>query len=312
MNYFGPYTQRYADLLRVRVLLKHGKIDEVKKMFNGVLAPFLDDDGDIGPLVSALKIVINSVYGMTSASFDNKFKHPKNIDNIVAKRGALFMVDLRFYLEELGYNVIHIKTDSVKVADITEECVQLIHEFGARPEYNYKFDYEDKYSRLALINNAVYICQSDMKKPGKWSATGAEFRDPYVFKRVWTKEKLVDKDFFITKQSKGHIYLGTEFVGKVGSIYASKSGEEALWTTDEENFKYLSETKGHRFKQSENFVFTDIDMDYYDAKAIKGLKKIMKVGDINLIVDDMPKDYIEMLGLDTKADIQEEVFLESA
>ena len=312
MNYFGPYTQRYADLLKVRVLLKHGKIDEVKKMFNGALAPFLDDDGDIGPLVSALKIVINSVYGMTSASFDNKFKHPKNIDNIVAKRGALFMVDLRFYLEDLGYNVVHIKTDSVKVADITDECVQLIHEFGARPEYNYKFDYEDKYSRLALINNAVYICQSNMKKPGKWSATGAEFRDPYIFKRVWTKEELTAKDFFLTKQSKGHIYLGTEFVGKVGSIYASKSGEEALWTTDEENFKYLTGTKGYRFKQSEDFVFTDIDMDYYDAAAIKGLKKIMKVGDINLIVDDMPKDYIEMLGLDTKEDIQEEVILEVA
>ena len=297
MNYFGPYTQRYADLLRVRVLLKHGKVDEVKKMFNGALAPFLNEDGDIGPLVSALKIVINSVYGMTSASFDNKFKHPKNIDNIVAKRGALFMVDLRFYLEDLGYNVVHIKTDSVKVADITDECVQLIHEFGARPEYNYKFDYEDKYSRLALINNAVYICQSSMKKPGKWSATGAEFRDPYIFKRVWTKEELTAKDFFLTKQSKGHIYLGTEFVGKVGSIYASKSGEEALWTTDEENFKYLTGTKGYRFKQSEDFVFTDIDMDYYDAAAIKGLKKIMKVGDINLIVDDIPKDYIEALGL---------------
>ena len=297
MNYFGPYTQRYADLLKVRVLLKHGKIDDVKKMFNGALAPFLNEDGDIGPLVSALKIVINSVYGMTSASFDNKFKHPKNIDNIVAKRGALFMVDLRFYLEDIGYNVVHIKTDSVKVADITDECVQLIHEFGARPEYNYKFDYEDKYSRLALINNAVYICQSSMKKPGKWSATGAEFRDPYIFKRVWTKEELTAKDFFLTKQSKGHIYLGTEFVGKVGSIYASKSGEEALWTTDEENFKYLTGTKGYRFKQSEDFVFTDIDMDYYDAAAIKGLKKIMKVGDINLIVDDMPKDYIEALGL---------------
>ena len=38
----------------------------------------------------------------------------------------------------------------------------------------------------------------------------------------------------------------------------------------------------------------------------------MKVGDINLIVDDMPKDYIEALGLDTKADIQEEVVLEIA
>ena len=65
-DFIGPYTQRYTDLLKVLVLLKHGKIDEVKKMFNGALAPFLNEDGDIGPLVSALKIVINSAYRMTS------------------------------------------------------------------------------------------------------------------------------------------------------------------------------------------------------------------------------------------------------
>lgn len=297
MNYFGPYTKRYADLLDVRIFLKHGEVDRVKKMFDGILAPFLDEGENLGTVVTALKIVINSVYGMTSASFDNKFKHPKNIDNIVAKRGALFMVDLRFYLEDLGYNVIHIKTDSVKVADITDECVDLIHEFGNRPEYNYKFEYEDRYSRLALINNAVYICQSDMKKPGKWSATGAEFRDPYIFKRVWTKEKIEDKDFMITKQSKGHIYLGNEFVGKVASIYASKTGEEALWTSDEENFKYVTGTKDFKFRKDTDFVFTDVDMLYYDKKAIDALKKIIKVGDINIIVDEIPSDYKEFLDI---------------
>ena len=106
MNYFGPYTQRYADLLKVRVLLKHNKIDEVKQMFDGVLAPFLDNPEYLKPLVTALKIVINSVYGMTSAKFDNKFKHPDNVDNIVAKRGALFMVDLKFAIEEQGYKSV--------------------------------------------------------------------------------------------------------------------------------------------------------------------------------------------------------------
>lgn len=63
----------------------------------------------------ALKIPINSVYGMTSARFDNKFKDPRNIDNIVAKRGSLFMIDLKHFVQEQGFVVAHIKTDSIKI-----------------------------------------------------------------------------------------------------------------------------------------------------------------------------------------------------
>lgn len=294
MNYFGPYTQRYADLLKVRVLLKHNKIDEVKQMFDGVLAPFLDNPEYLKPLVTALKIVINSVYGMTSAKFDNKFKHPDNVDNIVAKRGALFMVDLKFAIEEQGYKVCHIKTDSVKVPNADEKIIQFVHDFGKQEKYNYKFEHEHTYKRMALINNAVYIAQLE---DDSWSPVGAEYANTYLLKRVWTKEELVDRDFFITKQSKGHIYLGDEFVGKVGSIYASKSGAECMWTEDDENFKSVTGTKGYLFKQTDQFNIEDVDFAYYDKVAIDGLKKIMKVGDIAKIVDDMPKDYIDALEL---------------
>lgn len=297
MNYFGPYTQRYADLLRVRILLKHNKVDEVKQMFDGILAPFLDNPEYRKPLVTALKIVINSVYGMTSAKFDNKFKHPDNIDNIVAKRGALFMVDLKFAIEAEGYQVCHIKTDSVKVPNADEYIIKFIEDFGKRPEYNYKFEHEHTYKRMALINNAVYIAQLE---DGSWSPTGAEFANPYLLKRVWTKEELVDKDFFITKQSKGHIYLGDEFVGKVGSIYASKTGAECMWTEDNENFKSITGTKGYLFKQTDKFDIEDVDFSFYDKIAVDGLKKIMKVGDIKDIVDDMPKDYVDALELQDK------------
>lgn len=294
MNYFGPYTQRYADLLKVRVLLKHNKIDEVKQMFDGVLAPFLDNPEYLKPLVTALKIVINSVYGMTSAKFDNKFKHPDNVDNIVAKRGALFMVDLKFAIEEQGYKVCHIKTDSVKVPNADDKIIQFVHDFGKQEKYNYKFEHEHTYKRMALINNAVYIAQLE---DDSWSPVGAEYANTYLLKRVWTKEELVDRDFFITKQSKGHIYLGDEFVGKVGSIYASKSGAECMWTEDDENFKSVTGTKGYLFKQTDQFDIEDVDFAYYDKVAIDGLKKIMKVGDITKIVDDMPKDYIDALEL---------------
>ena len=297
MNYFGPYTQRYADLLKVRVLLKHNKIDEVKQMFDGVLAPFLDNPEYLKPLVTALKIVINSVYGMTSAKFDNKFKHPDNIDNIVAKRGALFMVDLKFAIEEQGYQVCHIKTDSVKIPNADEKIIKFVEDFGAQEKYRYRFEHEHTYKRMALINNAVYIAQLENDA---WSPTGAEYANTYLLKRVWTKEELVDKDFFITKQSKGHIYLGDEFVGKVGSIYASKTGAECMWTEDNENFKSITGTKGYLFKQTDKFDIEDVDFSFYDKIAVDGLKKIMKVGDIKDIVDDMPKDYVDSLELQDK------------
>ena len=269
MNYFGPYTQRYADLLKVRVLLKHNKSDEVKQMFDGVLAPFLDNPEFLKPLVTALKIVINSVYGMTSAKFDNKFKHP----------------------------VCHIKTDSVKIPNADEKIIKFVEDFGAQEKYKYRFEHEHTYKRMALINNAVYIAQLE---DDKWSPTGAEYANTYLLKRVWTKEELVDKDFFITKQSKGHIYLGDEFVGKVGSIYASKTGAECIWTEDNENFKSITGTKGYLFKQTDKFDIEDVDFSFYDKIAVDGLKKIMKVGDIKDIVDDMPKDYVDTLELQDK------------
>ena len=53
-------------------------------------------------LAYALKIAINIVYGLTSAKFDNPFRDIRNKDNIVAKRGALFMIELKHALQERG------------------------------------------------------------------------------------------------------------------------------------------------------------------------------------------------------------------
>ena len=59
-------------------------------MLNGALAKYLDDESTAADLAQALKIAINSVYGLTAAKFPNPFRDPRNKDNIVAKRGALF------------------------------------------------------------------------------------------------------------------------------------------------------------------------------------------------------------------------------
>ena len=110
---------------------------------------------------------------MTSAKFDNKFKHPDNIDNIVAKRGALFMVDLKFAVEEQGYKVCHIKTDSVKIPDADDKIIQFVMDFGKQAKYNYKFEHEHTYKRMALINNAVYIAQLE---DDEWSPMAQSMR----------------------------------------------------------------------------------------------------------------------------------------
>lgn len=70
-----------------------------------------------------------------------------------------------------------------------------------------------------------------------------------------------------------------------------------MWTEDNETFKSVTGTKGFKFKQSAEFKDDDVDFAYYDRVALEGLKKIMKVGDINEIVDDMPTDYQVVLGL---------------
>lgn len=64
----------------------------------------------------ALKTAINSVYGLTSAAFDNKLKDPRNKDNIVAKYGDLFMINLEEEVTKRGYKVVNASTDSIKVA----------------------------------------------------------------------------------------------------------------------------------------------------------------------------------------------------
>jgi DNA polymerase elongation subunit (family B) len=161
-------------------------------MLGGILAKYLENEEDSDDLSYALKIVINIVYGMTSAKFDNKFKDPRNIDNIVAKRGALFMIDLKNYLQDMGIPVVHIKTDSIKIpmskldADI-ESIVKKVTDFGKR--YGYDFEYETKYEKFCLVNDAVYIAKIGWSHNGRgigtWEAVGAQFAQPYVYKTLF-------------------------------------------------------------------------------------------------------------------------------
>lgn len=141
----------------VRIYVKHGEYDKAKKLFGGKLSKYLDDPAQAKALAQALKIAINSVYGLTSATFDNPFRNPKNANNIVALRGALFMRTLQDEVQQRGFTVAHIKTDSIKIPDATPEIIDFCMDFAKK--YGYTFEHEATYEKMCLVNNAVYIAK---------------------------------------------------------------------------------------------------------------------------------------------------------
>ena len=208
LNALGEYTENFNHLVDARVAIKHKDFNAARKMLGGKLAPYLEDETQAKALAGALKIAVNSVYGLTSAKFENPFRHPMNNNNIVALRGALFMVNLKTEVQSRGFKVIHCKTDSIKVVEPTEEIANFIMEYGKK--YGYQFEIEHIFEKICLVNNAVYIAKladDDPDDPCKWTATGTQFAIPYVFKTLFSKEKIEFSDLSNTFEVKSALYL---------------------------------------------------------------------------------------------------------
>ena len=203
------FTKAFRDIVEGRVSIKHEDWETVSNMLDGKLAPYIEKvkNGELTSkeLSNALKTAINSVYGLTSAGFDNPFRDPRNIDNIVAKRGALFMIDLKHEVQKRGFTVAHIKTDSIKIPNATPEIIQFVMNFGKR--YGYTFEHEATYDRMCLVNDAVYIAKYKEPHNGEWAATGAQFAVPYVFKKLFSREKIEFEDMCETKAVSSALYL---------------------------------------------------------------------------------------------------------
>lgn len=247
---FGPeYTKRFNEILQARIAIKHKDFDKAKKMLGGALAKYLTDENAAADLAQALKIAINSVYGLTSAGFENPFRDNRNKDNIVAKRGALFMVNLKHAVQSQGFTVAHIKTDSIKIPDATPEIIKFVTEYGKL--YGYNFEHEATYDRMCLVNDAVYIaryatvekccdlygkkyidsakdiCKENKKHPYAWTATGTQFQIPYVFKTLFSKENIEFEDMCETKSVTSSLYLDmNEALPDVSALEAER---DKLW-----------------------------------------------------------------------------------
>lgn len=310
LNLFGPYTKRFSDLKQARIAIKHHDYDTAKTMLDGKLSKYLTgNEEDADALAYALKIAINSVYGLTSAKFPNKFKDPRNVDNIVAKRGALFMIDLKHAVQEKGWTVAHIKTDSIKIPDATPEVIDFVVEFGKK--YGYVFEHEATYDKMCLVNKSTYIAKYAVgKHAGEWTATGAQFQQPYVFKTLFSHEPLIFDDMCETKNTKTAFYLDMNegmkedehdyrFVGRSGQFTPVKAGVGGGRLVREQDGKYYSATDadGYRWLESETVrslgLEKYVDKSYYDKKVDEAVEDISQYGDFEWFIGDEPyQEYV--------------------
>lgn len=286
LDLFGPYTKTYAALKDARVAIKHKDYDGARKMLNGALVPYLDSPEDAEALSYSLKIALNIVYGLTSASFDNPFRDVRNKDNIVAKRGALFMIDLKNAVQEKGFQVIHIKTDSIKIPDATPEIIEFVINFGQK--YGYDFEHEVTYDRLCLVNDAVYIARDS---DSSWHATGAQFQHPYVFKTLFSGEDLVFEDYCETKTVTTAMYLqyGNDepvFVGRAGSfvpVCEDTGGGKLLRISNTGTFNSVGGAKNWFWREAivvkELDLQDTIDMRYFRELTEGAMASLTNYGD---------------------------------
>lgn len=333
---FGvEFTRRFKEIVDGRVSIKHEAWEIVDQMLDGKLTKYIQKvrNGELTAtdLANALKIAINSVYGLTAANFENPFRDTRNKDNIVAKRGALFMIDLQKEVEKQGFVVAHIKTDSIKIPDATPEIIQFVMDFGKR--YGYTFEHEATYDKMCLVNDAVYIAKyKDGKHAGEWTATGTQFAVPYVFKKLFSKEEIVFEDLCEAKSVSSALYL--DMNENLPHLTAEEEKEldkmNKVWHSNnnttikklEKKFGYTSEEMGERYAElckkndaSHNYIFIGKVGNFCPIKAGSGGGVLYREKDGKYYAATGSKGYrwleSEMVReLGKQADIDEQYYIE--
>ena len=293
---FGPkFTKAFKEIVDGRVSIKHQSWEDIDHLFDGRLKPYIQKvihgELTVKELANALKTVVNSVYGLTSAAFDNPFRDIRNKDNIVAKRGALFMTLLTKEVQKKGFTVAHNKTDSIKIPNSTPEIEEFVLKFGK--EYGYNFETEARFEKFCLVNDAVYIAK---EQDGGWTATGTQFQIPYVFKTLFSKEPIEFDDMCETKSVTSSLYLDmnenlpdvTEYekeLTKLEQQFKKEQISEAEFNTlSEQLIRHINEGHDYQFVgRVGNFcpilpghggglLVREKDGKYYSATGAKGYR----------------------------------------
>ena len=172
-----------------------------------------------------------------------------------------------------------------------DKYIKFVMDFGKK--YGYNFDHEATYEKMCLVNNAVYIAKYVPANSGEWTATGAQFAQPYVYKTLFTKEPIQYDDLTETKSVTSAMYLdfnekldedehNYQFVGKVGCFLPVKPGFNGGVLLRQQNDKYyaVTGTTGFRWVEYESVQKDDIDKivdeEYHKKLVNEAIEEIEK------------------------------------
>ena len=282
-GYFGDFTERIKQLRDVRLALKRKDLPEVHRLYKEFGEFITNEHIDFKLASDMLKLCLNSLYGLSSANFDNFMKLEQNDTNLIANLGNIMMNELyRICTEEKGWTVVHIKTDGIKIVNCTEEMINFCIEFAKSWGYNFSID--EKYKEFLIIDKANYI---GVTEEGKISSRGE------LFNNNWLKS-YIKNDFnrdtasIILQVKKGVIINHTQNNTKVGKcirVYPSKNGDEYYKIMPEkEIFECVADTKKPGQNKSRDVfkfnVYTEFNQDDFDVSYFDSLynKILLKIG----------------------------------
>jgi len=148
---------RILPIVVKQLIAEKTKLKKIKKEIN----PESPEYDDINSKYEAVKSIVNSAYGVIALKAFRLF------DNRVASMVTSIIRDLLHYVstkvEEKGYKVIYLDTDSVFVVDGGKDISELLNElilewsektFGQPTDI--KFEYEGKFERLLILAKCHY------------------------------------------------------------------------------------------------------------------------------------------------------------
>ena len=216
------------------------------------------------------------------------------------------MRTLQDAVQARGFTVAHIKTDSIKIPNATPEIIEFCKDFGR--QYGYVFEHEATYEKMCLVNNAVYIAKyawaEKKKKIGTWTATGAQFAEPFLFKKLFSKAEIVFDDYKQTKSVTAPAMMYLDFnenlpqgehnyvhIGRVGSFVPVIEGSDGgvLLRKVGDAYNAVVGTKGYRWKESEIVKSLgnedQVELSYFYRSIEEAITSIKAYGPIEDFVD---------------------------
>jgi hypothetical protein len=159
-----------------------------------------------------------------------------------------------------------------------------VTEFGAK--YGYEFEHEATYDKFVLVNDAVYIA----KKGTEYTAVGAQFQHPYVFKTLFSGEPIEFEDLCEPRNVvKGAMYLdlsydrplvleehkdSLQFIGRSGLFVPVREGVQGAG-----RLYRINDGKAYAVAGTKNYLWIEasaakafevegmVDMDYFESMA---------------------------------------------